>query len=95
LNAFDQNKNRGQALNGYVFGDYEQSPSRDLIKTYLMKDGSRFTDIPNYDKKLYVQEFENRDPRLMQTLVYPQWLRQPDKSNYVQKLNKNFSGIIS
>lgn len=92
MNAFDQNKNRGQALNGYVFGDYEQSPSRDLIKTYLMKDGSRFTDIPNYDKKLYVQEFENRDPRLMQTLVYPQWLRQPDKSNYVQKLNKNFSG---
>jgi hypothetical protein len=92
LNAFDQNKNRGQALNGYVFGDYEQSPSRDLIQTYLMKDGSRYTDIPNYDKKLYVQEFENRDPRLMQTLVYPQWLRQPDKSNYVQKLNKNFSG---
>lgn len=92
VNPFDVSKDRGQALNGYVFGDYEQSPSRDLIQTYLMKDGSRFTDIPNYDKKLYVQEFENRDPRLMQTLVYPQWLRQPDKSNYVQKLNKNFSG---
>jgi len=92
FNPFDLSKDRGQALNGYVFGDYEQSPSRDLIQTYLMKDGSRFTDIPNYDKKLYVQEFENRDPRLMQTLVYPQWLRQPDKSNYVQKLNKNFSG---
>jgi len=92
MNPFDLSKDRGQALNGYVFGDYEQSPSRDLIQSYLMKDGSRFTDIPNYDKMLYVKEFENRDPRLRQTLVYPQWLRKPDNSNYIQKLNKNFSG---
>lgn len=92
LNAFDQTKNRGQALNGYVFGDYEQSPSRDLVQSYLMKDGSRFTDIAGHDKFMYVKEFENRDPRLSQTLVYPQWLRQPSNDSYVQQLNKKFTG---
>lgn len=92
LNAFDITKNRGQALNGYVFGDYEGSPSRDLVQSYLMKDGSRFTDIPGHEKFMFVKEFENRDPRLSQTLVYPQWLRKPGNDHYVQQLNKKFTG---
>lgn len=92
LNAFDLAKNRGQANNGYIFGDFEQSPSRDLVQSYLMKDGARFTDIAGHDQYMFVKEFENRDPRLSQTLVYPQWLRKPENDHYVQQLNKKFTG---
>ncbi|MFZ4261396.1 RagB/SusD family nutrient uptake outer membrane protein [Sphingobacterium sp. HJSM2_6] len=92
INAFDQSKNISQNVNGVVFGDYEQSPSRDLIQSYLMKDGSRFTDKADYQTLGFVQEFENRDPRLAQTVVYPQWIRVPETAAYVQRLNKNFTG---
>lgn len=92
VNAFDQGKNFTQNVNGVVFGDYEQSPSRDLVQSYLMKDGKRFTDIPNYSKLGFVEEFKNRDPRLSQTYIYPEWKRQPNGSIYVQRLNKNFTG---
>ncbi len=92
VNAFDQAKNVTQNVNGVVFGDYEQSPSRDLVQTYLMKDGKRFTDLPNYSKFGFVEEFKNRDPRLNQTYIYPEWKREPGSTTYVQRLNKNFTG---
>jgi hypothetical protein len=91
-NIFDFSKNRSQNVNGVVFGDYEQAPAKDLIQTYLMKDGSRFTDQPNYDKMSFVNEFQNRDPRLAQTMAYPGWIRVPDTKPYIQSLNKNFTG---
>ncbi|TDE11571.1 RagB/SusD family nutrient uptake outer membrane protein [Dyadobacter psychrotolerans] len=91
-NVFDQTKNRTQNVNTGVFGEYEQSPARDLIQTYLMKDGSRFTDVAGYQQFSFVKEFENRDPRMSQTIVYPGWVRQPDLLPYVQRLNKNFTG---
>lgn len=91
-NVFDPSKNRSQDPNTEIFGEYEQSPSRDLIQTYLMKDGSRFTDVAGYERFGYVKEFENRDPRLSQTIVYPGWVRQNETQPYVQRLNKNFTG---
>ena len=91
-NIFDQGKGISENVNGVVFGDYEQAPAKDLIQTYLMKDGSRFTDQPNYTKLGFVQEFKNRDPRLAQTMAYPGWVRVPDAQPYIQSLNKNFTG---
>lgn len=89
---FDLNKGLSGNVNGTVFGDYEQSPSHDLVQTYLMKDGSRFTDVPGYDKMIFVQEFANRDPRMAQTLAGPGFVRAGDTKPYIQRLNKNFSG---
>lgn len=89
---FDVNKGLGGNVNGTVFGDYEQSPAHDLVQTYLMKDGSRFTDVPGYDKMTFVQEFANRDPRMAQTLAGPGFVRAGDTKPYIQRLNKNFSG---
>jgi hypothetical protein len=91
-NIFDPAKNRTQDPNNEVFGEYEQSPSRDLIQTYLLKDGSRFTDLPGYQNFGFVKEFTNRDPRLSQTMAYPGWIRQPDPLPYIQRLNRNFTG---
>lgn len=91
-NIFDLSKIKGQNVNGVVFGDYEQAPAKDLLITYLMKDGSRFTDIAGYAQKSFVDEFKNRDPRMAQTMVYPGWTRVPDATPYIQRLNKNFTG---
>lgn len=91
-NIFDLSKSKGQNVNSVVFGDYEQAPAKDLLLTYLMKDGSRFTDVAGYAQKGFVEEFKNRDPRLAQTMVYPGWTRVPDATPYIQRLNKNFTG---
>jgi len=91
-NVFDLSKGRGEAINGYVFGDYEQAPAKDLIQSYLMKDGTRFTDQPGYATMGFVQEFQNRDPRLSQTMAYPGWIAAGSTTPYIQVLNKNFTG---
>jgi len=72
--------------------DYELSPSRDLVQTYLMKDGSRFTDQPGYETFQFVQEFEDRDPRIYHSFWYPGLAMAPNTTSYVQRLNKNFTG---
>lgn len=92
VNVFDQTKNKSQNVNRTLFGGYEQAPAKDLIQSYLMKDGSRFTDIPNYDKLGFVQEFQNRDPRLSQTMAYPGWIMSPNSTPYIQELSRNFTG---
>lgn len=42
--------------------------NKQFINTYLMTDGSRFTDKPNYDEILFVDEMKERDHRLAQTV---------------------------
>lgn len=48
---------------------------KNLVNSYLMKDGSRFTDKPNYDKMTFKDEVVNRDPRLSQTIRTPGYKR--------------------
>ncbi|MFP4342722.1 MAG: RagB/SusD family nutrient uptake outer membrane protein [Cyclobacteriaceae bacterium] len=82
----------------YMFGNYEVSPSKDLLQAYLMADGTFYTSEPGYETKLFVEEFDNRDPRLYQTYAYPGWeLRNTSTYSqgggiYVQQLAKNFTG---
>lgn len=81
-----------------VFGNYEVSPSKDLLQDYLMKDGSYYTNQSGYATFPFVKEFENRDPRLSQTYAYPGFnlinVRTYSQGGgiYVQQLGKNFSG---
>lgn len=77
----------------YSFFDYEMSPSKDLVQTYLMTDGSRYTDQPGYQTFQFVQEFQNRDPRLSKTIVPPGYIMTEQAPRpYVQSLNPRFSG---
>lgn len=46
-----------------------------LVNSYLMADGSRFTDIPGYDTIQFFNEVQNRDPRLSQTIRTPGYRR--------------------
>lgn len=49
--------------------------NKSLVNTYLMKNGSRFTDLPGYEKMEYFEEVQNRDPRLSQTIRTPGYTR--------------------
>lgn len=49
--------------------------TKDFVNTYLMLDGSRFTDKPGYETTLLKDEFTNRDYRLKQTIRYPGYKR--------------------
>lgn len=53
-----------------------------------MRDGSRFTDRTDYATMQYMDEFQNRDCRLMQTVISPSYQRKisgtvkPDAPNF-------------
>lgn len=46
-----------------------------VVDSYLMADGSRFTDIPGHEKMEWYEESQNRDPRLSQTIKTPGYTR--------------------
>ena len=45
-------------------GEGRPGVTRKIIASYLMNDGSRFTDNPNWETMTFVDECKNRDPRL-------------------------------
>lgn len=47
------------------------SLSKAFVNTYLMLDGSRFTDRTDYEKTEFTEEVRNRDYRLMQSVITP------------------------
>lgn len=51
------------------------SITRKHVASFLMKDGSRFTDIPGWQTMTFDQECENRDPRLAQCMRTPGYTR--------------------
>lgn len=65
--------------------------NKNLVNTYLMKDGSRFTDKAGYDKMQFYEEVQNRDPRLSQTVRTPGYTR----IGNTKKLAPEFSASIS
>lgn len=49
--------------------------TKKFINTYLMKDGTRFTDQPGYETMQFTEETANRDPRLAQSIRTPGYTR--------------------
>jgi len=90
--AYDANKGVSGGNNIGIGGNYEQSPSRDLVQTYLMKDGTRFTDKADYEKQQFVEEFRDRDPRMYATFMSPGFIKLPDTRPYIQDLSVSFTG---
>jgi hypothetical protein len=84
---------------GYeMFGNYEYNPVKDLVQTYLMRDGSFYSSNPGYGTYEFIKEFQDRDPRLYQSYAFPGWelvytgTYSQGGGVYVQQLAKNFSG---
>lgn len=96
--SIEGEKNSGWWTAG--FGNYEQSPSSDLIQSYLMADGSYYSSQSNWQSHSFVEEFENRDPRLYQTIAYPGWVINNTDTytggtageSYIQGFNRHFTG---
>ncbi|MBB2949578.1 RagB/SusD family nutrient uptake outer membrane protein [Sphingobacterium sp. JUb56] len=83
----------GAANNSHTVFDYQWALSKDLMEEFLMKDGTRFTDLPNYDKKTVTEIFENRDPRLAENIMQPGFKTNP-AVNTPHVLKPTFGGYL-
>jgi len=57
------------------FGKYQTFLVKRFVNTYLNKDGSRFTDNPDFNTTEFTDEVKNRDGRLAQTIRTPGYTR--------------------
>lgn len=76
--ARDFDKNLSIKHNGtyYTLGNYgNPGMTRKMFCSYLMKDGSRFTDKDGWKTMSFVDETMNRDPRLSQSIRTPGYKR--------------------
>jgi len=66
--------------------------TKKLIASYLMKDGSRFTDQEGWESMAFQQETKNRDPRLAQSIRTPGYKRMGETSFTAPDFKVSFSG---
>lgn len=72
--------------------DWQWALSGSLENEFLNADGTAFTSLPNYDKKTFVQAFQNRDPRLGETIMPPGFSVVPGGTPYIIK--PSFGGYL-
>lgn len=63
-----------------------------MVNSYLMRDGSRFTDQAGYDTIFFTREMQNRDPRLSQTVRTPGYTRIGETETLVQEFGSTVTG---
>lgn len=76
---------------------YNNSISRSLMEDYLVvKDGKAvpFHTVPDYDKKTVTEIFENRDPRMAETIMVPGYIKDGSSKAYRQNMELGGYGQI-
>jgi len=68
------------------------SVTKKLIASYLMKDGSRFTDIAGWETMSFVEETRNRDSRLASSIRTPGYKRMGETATTSPDFKVTFSG---
>lgn len=81
------NQQLGVGNNTHTVLGWEWSLSRSLEESYLMKDGTPFTSHPGYDTLSFTQVFNNRDPRMAETIAYPGYSPNNNGTPYIAKPN--------
>jgi starch-binding outer membrane protein, SusD/RagB family len=66
--------------------------NKSLVNSYLMADGTRFTDRPGYDTLQFYSEVQNRDPRLKQTIRTPGYTRIGETTTLVPEFGATVTG---
>jgi hypothetical protein len=66
--------------------------NKELVNSYLMKDGSRFTDRPGYETLQFYDEVQDRDPRLSQTIRTPGYMRIGGASILTPRIGHSITG---
>ena len=75
--AFSAGVQEYHNLNYYTLTGSQGKPGleKKLVNSYLLQDGSRFTDQPDFNQIEFLEEVQNRDPRLSQTIRTPGYTR--------------------
>ncbi|MDM8335834.1 RagB/SusD family nutrient uptake outer membrane protein [Mediterranea massiliensis] len=66
--------------------------TRRMVDHYLMSDGSRVQKQDNYDKMSYYEQFQNRDPRMSQSLLAPGYHQYGTDKETVETLTNSMTG---
>lgn len=80
----------GNAFNSATMGRYGMN--KKVVASYLMKDGSRFTDISGWETMTFMDEIKNRDPRLTQSIITPGFMFVGEKVSAGQNLTFSTTG---
>ena len=76
----------------FTIGNYgNQSMTRKMACTYLMDDGTRYTDKEGWQTKEFADEMKNRDPRMAQSVRTPGYKR----IDGTEQLAPNFTQVIT
>ena len=80
----------------FASGSYGQrnSATKAFMNMYLNLDGTRFTDKANYNQVQWKDEFTNRDYRLRQTIITPDYTKKVNGTS-TNEFSKIFSGLGS
>uniref|UniRef100_F4CBG8 RagB/SusD domain-containing protein n=1 Tax=Sphingobacterium sp. (strain 21) TaxID=743722 RepID=F4CBG8_SPHS2 len=91
--VYDASFNKTHTANGAYTSPTLGNPgfTKSFVNSYLMKDGSSFTNRPDADKMVFSEEVKDRDPRLAQTLRTPGYKR--TGTNTV--LNPDFTNALT
>ncbi len=83
-----------QNVNYYTIAPSYGKPglSRDIFYTYLMKDGTPFTDVPGHKTMDFYHSVQNRDPRLSQTIRTPGYTRIGSSQEVAPNLSSTVTG---
>ena len=66
-----------------------QGFTKRFMNHYLMKDGTRFTDIEGYGTMPYTEETQDRDPRMAQTVLCPGYIQKGTSVVTANNLNSS------
>lgn len=82
------------SLNNITLATSMDSPgmTRKTVCSYLMADGSRFTDKPNWQTMSFYDETQNRDPRLAQSIRTPGYKRIGESTVSSPKIDATVTG---
>ncbi|UJH90085.1 RagB/SusD family nutrient uptake outer membrane protein [Antarcticibacterium sp. 1MA-6-2] len=92
--AYSEELNIGHNVNYYTTTGSFGMPGmpKDLVNSYLNRDGTRFTDQANFNQIFFTEEVENRDPRLSQTIRTPGYTRKGQSIELAPNLGATMTG---
>lgn len=82
--------NSNYTFNVPSYGRYGMS--KKMVASYLMKDGSRFTDKSGWQTMTFAQECQNRDPRLAMSIRTPGYTRLESSEKVAPNLAHTITG---
>ena len=90
---YDEGLNIMHNATYYTLGNYgNPSMTRKMACTYLMADGTRFTDREGWETMTFVEETEGRDPRMAQSIRTPGYKRIDSDKIEAPNFNNTITG---